>query len=99
MRPSPYNAIRFYCWDEEFANNVTGLQLCRRMWCRKCYTLESGGPSFQVSVEQNLYAAEGDEGRLLAGWKPKASDLRKCSEARDGDDLMVPFECNFCVFA
>jgi hypothetical protein len=61
--------------------------------------LESG-PDFQVSDEDNFYVTEGDEDRLLAGWKPKPSDLlRKYSEARDGDNLMVSFECNFCMFA
>ena len=52
-----------------------------------------------MSDEENLYSVEGDEDRLMAGWKPKRSDLRKYSEARDGDDLMVSFECDFCVFA
>ena len=40
----------------------------------------------------------GDEDRLLAGWKSRSSDVRKYSEARDGDDLMISFECDFCVF-
>jgi hypothetical protein len=68
------------------------------MWCGSCYTSENG-PEFPVSDEENLYVADGDEDRLLAGWKPKPSDQRKYSEARDGDDLMVSFECDFCVFA
>ena len=63
----------------------------------KCYTLERC-PEFQISDEENLYVADGDENRLLAGWKPKPCDFRKYSEARDGDDLMILFECNFCVF-
>jgi hypothetical protein len=68
------------------------------MWCGECYTSESC-PRFYVSDEENLYVAEGDEDRLLAGWKPKPSDFKKFSEARDGDDLMISFECDFCVFS
>jgi hypothetical protein len=83
-----------------FGSNVTGLELChQRMWCRRCYTSKNG-PSFQVSDEENLYVAEqGDENCLSAGWKPKPEDLKKHSEARDGDDLIVSFECDFCSFA
>jgi hypothetical protein len=54
---------------------------------------------FHISDEENLYVGEGDEDRLRSGWKPKPSDLRKYSEARDGDDLMISFECDFCIFA
>ena len=53
---------------------------------------------FHISDEENLYVGEGDEDRLRSGWKPKPSDLRKYSEARDGDDLMISFECDFCIF-
>ena len=68
------------------------------MWCGNCHT-SNDGPVFYVSDEENLYCAEGDEDRLMAGWKPRASDHRKYSEARDGDDLMTSFECDFCVFS
>ena len=39
-----------------------------------------------------------DEDRLLSGWIPRRSDLAKFAQARDGDDLMVSFECDLCVF-
>ena len=68
------------------------------MWCGKCYTSEHC-PDFFTSDEENMYAEEGDEDRLAAGWKTRAGDVRKYAEARDGDDLMVSFECDFCVFA
>ena len=67
------------------------------MWCGSCYTSESS-LKFHVADEQNLYGEEEDEDRLEEGWKPKPSDHRKYSEARDGDDLMISFECDFCVF-
>ena len=39
-----------------------------------------------------------DEDRLLSGWIPRKSDVGKFSQARDGDDLMVSFECDLCIF-
>jgi hypothetical protein len=43
--------------------------------------------------------AEGDDGtRLVTGWKAKKSDVGRYRSARDGDDLMVAFECDFCIF-
>ena len=54
---------------------------------------------FHVADPENLFSEEGDEDRLQAGWRTKESDKRRYSEARDGDDLLIPFECDFCVFA
>ena len=39
-----------------------------------------------------------DEDRLLSGWIPRKSDVAKFGQARDGDDLMVTFECDLCIF-
>ena len=41
---------------------------------------------------------EGDENRLLSGGSQNRAITGKYSEARDGDDLMISFECDFCVF-
>ena len=41
---------------------------------------------------------EGDEDRLFSGWIPRKSDTGRFMSARDGDNLLVPFECDFCVF-
>ena len=67
------------------------------MWCGKCYT-STIGSDFHVSDPENLFAEEGDEDRLLSGWKLKDSDRNRYGEARDGDDLLVAFECDVCVF-
>ena len=56
------------------------------------------GNDFHVADPEHLFTEEGDENRLLSGWKVKESDLRRYSEARDGDDLLVAFECDYCVF-
>ena len=39
-----------------------------------------------------------DEDRLFSGWIPRKSDTGRFMSARDGDNLLVPFECDFCVF-
>ena len=80
-----------------FGSNVTGLEICRRMWCGKCYSLEATN-DFHIADPENLFAEAGDEDRLMSGWKVKAGDRNRYSEARDGDDLLVSFECNYCVF-
>lgn len=43
-------------------------------------------------------ADKDDEDRILSGWAPRKSDLGRFTSARNGDNLMVPFECDFCVF-
>ena len=39
-----------------------------------------------------------DEDRILSGWKPRKSEAGRFGTARNGDDLLVPFECDSCVF-
>jgi hypothetical protein len=68
------------------------------MWCGRCYTSDTRN-NFHVADPESLFSEEGDEDRfLLAGWKLNESDRNQYSEARDGDDLLVSFECDFCVF-
>ena len=67
------------------------------MWCGSCYT-SAPSPDFFTADPDNLFSDEGDENRLVSGWKPKASDKCRYRQARDGDDLMVAFECDYCVF-
>jgi hypothetical protein len=57
-----------------------------------------GPTDFHVADPDNLFTEDGDEDRLMSGWKIKESDRKRYSEARDGDDLLVPFECDYCVF-
>ena len=54
---------------------------------------------FHVADPESLFTEEGDEDRLMAGWKVKESDRNRYAEARDGDNLLVCFECDHCVFA
>ena len=68
------------------------------MWCGKCYS-SAPHPNFFTADPDNLFSEEGDDNRLVPGWKAKSSDVGRYRYARDGDDLMVAFECDFCVFA
>lgn len=67
------------------------------MWCGKCYT-SAPDPEFFTADPNNMFAEEGDEDRLVSGWKEKPSDKGRYTSARDGDDLLVSFECDTCVF-
>jgi hypothetical protein len=67
------------------------------MWCGKCYT-SAPLPNFFTADPDNLFGERDEETRLISGWKPKRSDQGRYRTARDGDDLLVAFECDFCVF-
>ena len=53
---------------------------------------------FMASGNQPLVEKE-DEDRILSGRKPRKSDVGRFVMGRNGDDLLVPFECDDdCVF-
>jgi hypothetical protein len=68
------------------------------MWCGGCYS-SAPHPNFFTADPDNLFAEDGDDNRLVTGWKPKSSDKGRYRQARNGDDLLVAFECDFCVFS
>ena len=51
-----------------------------------------------MATNEELMAEAGDEDRIMSGWVPRKSDMGRFISARNGDNLMVPFECDFCVF-
>ena len=51
-----------------------------------------------MALDDQPQAGSEDEDRLLCGWKPRKDDAGRFSTARNGDDLMCPFECDNCVF-
>lgn len=67
------------------------------MWCGGCYT-SAPHPEFYTADPDNLFSEEGDDDRLVSGWKAKNSNKGRYRQGRDGDDLLVAFECDFCVF-
>ena len=90
-------------WSEgifcaNFGRNVMGFETCRRTWCGRCY-LSNGTLEFHVADLTNSNGEADDEDRVRSGWKPRKGDRTQFHTARDGDDLMVAFECNTCVFS
>ena len=67
------------------------------MWCGSCYCSDDE-PNFFIATGDNPRVGSGDEDRLLSGWAPRKSEGSRFRSARDGDDLLVSFECDFCIF-
>lgn len=60
---------------------------CRAVWCGACYT---------PHPRDNFYHFfPTDEAGF--DWRP-ALDQRPYAQARDGDHLLVPFQCDLCIF-
>jgi hypothetical protein len=84
-----------------FGRIATECVPCRRMWCPGCYT-----SSLLVMFHIAQREGEGidptgnghDEDRMTSVWRRKQRDKNAIKRARKGDDLMVQFECDWCVF-
>jgi hypothetical protein len=74
------------------------LEPCQSTWCASCYS-SNEGVLFYIASGDLPTAGSNDEDRLQSGWAQKKSDDGRFVTARDGDDLMVSFECDLCVFA
>ena len=64
---------------------------CRVVWHGKCYT-EKPGVDFPYMVASDL------DGSLIDDNAMAEDDERRFREARDGDSLIVPFQCDTCNF-
>jgi hypothetical protein len=64
-----------------------GWSACHKAWCGECYSVQSTSP---FPIRQ----AEDDEGfdQTLSG------DEKRFRVARNGDNLMCPFQCDMCHF-
>ena len=77
---------------------------CQKMWCGKCYTSEKSLHFHVASVENHptgessVKEEQNDKERLQTAWKSKHQKPTDFHVARDGDHLMVPFECDLCIF-
>ncbi|KAI2489750.1 hypothetical protein MHU86_24838 [Fragilaria crotonensis] len=80
-----------------FGHSVVTSRPCQSTWCGSCYSFDES-VKFFVATGDLPQAGNGDEDRLLSGWLPKKSDAGKFCRARDGDDLLVSFECDTCIF-
>jgi hypothetical protein len=69
------------------------------MWCGSCYTSPQE-INFYVKKLQPAYEEDNvvDEDRLVPSWGNREQVETDFRQARDGDHLMVPFECDVCNF-
>lgn len=68
------------------------------MWCGRCYCFLPT-PDFHIADEDgNDPGSTDDEDRITSGWRPRKDGDTRYKTARNGDDLMIPFECDWCIF-
>jgi hypothetical protein len=70
------------------------------MWCGECYTSH---PTILFHVKnqekfEESEVAEGETERVQCAWGKKHRAPDEYLVGQDGDRLMVPFECDLCVF-
>ena len=81
-----------------FGNAVSTSKICRNLWCGSCYT-SSNEPAFHIHPGNQPQTDSNDKDRMLSKWNPRKVDLIRFVSARNGDDLLVEFECcDYCVF-
>jgi hypothetical protein len=67
------------------------------MWCGKCYT-SAPTPEFHIEGEEGENVGDDDHDRITSGWSAQKAESFRFRRGRNGDDLMIPFECDFCIF-
>jgi hypothetical protein len=74
-----------YCVN--FAHSRGHWPACKQVWCGSCYTTHALDrfPKHEPVDEEGF------------NWKPAEEQLRY-TQARDGDFLLAPFQCDLCVF-
>lgn len=79
--------------------SLNGYPPCRSMWCGVCY-ISPKTPHFPLmtlkQLQSNLEKEKSD--RLTQAWKKLHQKPNSFLHGRDGDHLMVPFECDLCIF-
>ena len=80
-----------------FAWSVDGFPRCRSCWCGSCYTSSNIVSFFKAKLESVEHIVEVD-GKSQNLWRRKAVSELDYEEARDGDHLITPFQCDICVF-
>ena len=78
-------------------NNVTGLRECRSLWCGSSYT-SAPTPNFHNRGEKFGEENENDHDWMDSGWGVKKEEGNRFKFGRNGDDLLLSFECDYCVF-
>jgi hypothetical protein len=67
------------------------------MWCGGCYS-SLKTLNFHIASLSDTNGEDDDENRIQTGWKRRKGDTSRFETARDGDDLMISFECDTCIF-
>ena len=67
------------------------------MWCGKCYT-SAPAPEFHIEGDDRENAGDDEHDRISSGWSNPNSETERFRRGRNGDDLMTPFECDFCIY-
>jgi hypothetical protein len=80
-----------------FGCSVGGWEPCQKMRCGDCYSSKAS-PRFFIADEDRSEHGEEDKDRLHSGWVRQKKDTSRYLSARNGDDLLVSFECDYCVF-
>ena len=68
------------------------------MWCGKCYTSSPSTPEFHIEGDDREHLEDEDYDRITSGWSSPKSESDRFKQGRNGDDLMTPFECDYCIF-
>jgi hypothetical protein len=63
-------------------------EVCWRVWCRSCYTPHPLD-RFHVNTPKDEDGFE---------WLSKPNDTFRYKQARNGDHLITPFQCEWCLF-
>ena len=73
---------------------------CNNAWCGSCYISPNDIQFPSAHLSEDLYqgATARDKTRLEQAWKHKHRRKTDYQVARNGDHLLTPFECDFCVF-
>jgi hypothetical protein len=70
-----------------FGGQAPGLPPCQKAWCAPCYKILPGADFL-------IYRPIDDDGEQLCA----QGEERDFLEAREGDHLVCPFECDYCAF-
>jgi hypothetical protein len=74
---------------------------CRQIWCGGCYT-SSPNILFPVKTRVDQETERGNDPllqeRMISAWGKKHRSADDFLVGRDGDHLLVPFECDLCIF-
>ena len=83
----------------KFYRSRRGFPACHHAACRKCYTSD---PMVTFHVHHHQHAGAElhprDLERLMTAWGKNHCQPNNYLEARQGENLMIPFECNLCTF-